>query len=583
MEISGNREIGGSRGLKTISANMQRELAALETDAAVFAGREFVEAGRWELRNFPTWSVGEEIDWFADPFGNRTWTWHLQQWAYVPALIAYDRRMKSTAGCMLAVRHAKAWWGQFADRGSAPEMAWHDHGTALRARNILLLVAQLHEHRVRYLDAEADIAFLRWVAVVHAETLLREDFYSVGTNHGLDQSLILFELSQELPGFDVDGGVAECARRRIAYEIGHAFSPDGGHVENSAGYQNYGLVQAQMAIQRLSAYDGVGLDIGLPDAVYDKAALALAFMSRPDGTLPLIGDTAFFKAKDIFSIKKPGTHSTFLYAVNGGREGTPPASTELVLPESGWAMLRSDWKGGADFARAVHIVFKSGFLSTYHRHDDDLGFSLFAFGAEWIIDGGLWKHQPKDPMRIYLRSAAAHSLSAPLGVEASRDLDLVGSKSRIVSHETDGLRSTVTGESGMFVGFHSQRRLTYDRSRHTLRLDDSISPVEDRAMEMVASSLREGRETFVTRFLVPGDKKVTILPEFGMATITGRGRTLTIAMAIVPVRMRLTKGVAKPRPFGWRSVQAGKIEPAWTIEFFHATSSLDTSFALEWE
>lgn len=566
-----------------LSENLNRELVNLDKDSIFEIGRRFVENNEWEIKNFPIWKVGIDVDWSADPFKNRSWTWNLHQWAFLPGLIAYDRRMEVVTGCTAGIRHARRWWGLFAEQASAPPMAWHDHGTALRARNILLLMAQLEEHHGRYPDAEADIAFLRRIAVIHAETLLREDFYSVGTNHGLDQSLVLFELSQELPGFDADGKATECARRRIAYEIGHAFAPDGGHVENSTGYQNYGLVQAQMAIQRLSAYDGAKVDVGLPEEVYDKAALALAFMSRPDGTLPLIGDTAFFTVRDIFSVKKPGKYSTYLYAVKSGKVGTPPASTDLVLPESGWTILRSDWKGGADFARAVHIVFKSGFLSTYHRHDDDLAFSLFAFGAEWIIDGGLWKHQPKDPMRIYLRSAAAHSLSAPLGVEASRDLDLVGSKSRIVSHETDGLRSTVTGESGMFVGFHSQRRLTYDRSRHTLRLDDSISPVEDRAMEMVASSLREGRETFVTRFLVPGDKKVTILPEFGMATITGRGRTLTITMAIVPVRMRLTKGVAKPRPFGWRSVQAGKIEPAWTIEFFHATSSLDTSFALEWE
>jgi hypothetical protein len=273
-------------------------------------------------------------------------------------------------------------------------------------------------------------------------------------------------------------------------------------------------------------------------------------MTRPDGKLPHIGDTIDF------IVRRP----------------PQPPSDDLVLSDSGWAFFRSGWD-----AQALHGAFKSGFISSSHRHDDDLAISLFAFGEEWIVDGGLFAHQQKDPIRIYMRSPFAHSLPYVVGISASRDKGAIGQHSRIVSSRSDGGSFEVAAETQMWRGFNAKRTVTFNRLNREITIRDQIVPFSESARERVSTRVANGYAVYGTRFLVPQEKQVS--RSSNGVRIKGEHRALHIESR---ARCKIISGQTAPHVIGWRSTKLNKIAPAFDISFLVTSPSLDETFTLRW-
>ncbi|ELY7677103.1 heparinase II/III family protein, partial [Campylobacter jejuni] len=121
--------------------------------------------------------------------------------------------------------------------------------------------------------------------------------------------------------------------------------------------------------------------------------------------MPLIGDTVEFKINN-FLLNKISIHNckeykNYIYLISNGREGLKPDKDFLFLKNSGYAIVK-------DFDNKLNLVFKCKHISNYHRHDDDLNFTLFYDNEEWFIDGGLYQYSEKDEFRKYLRSHLSH-------------------------------------------------------------------------------------------------------------------------------------------------------------------------------
>lgn len=504
------------------------------TEAQAWSGQTIVDSLTWDAPHFGPVSLSEG-HWDHLHEKPRTLGWQIHQFAFIPDLIAYDRYIGSLDGGELALAMVEQWWAKFRDTpiGRA-NMAWHDHASALRLSNLLLLRSHLGEQADPLLDE---------VCTHHASLLKQDDFYERGNNHGFDQSIVLFEYSQEM----ADSEAEQLARERIGFEISVAFAPDGGHVENSTGYHNFGIGQLKRANEIALAYTGEEIET---TGLVARAEVVLAHMTRPDGKLPHIGDTIDF------TVHRP----------------KQPPSDDLVLPDSGWAFFRS----GRD-AQALHGSFKSGFISASHRHDDDLALSLFAFGEEWIVDGGLFAHQQEDPMRIYMRSASAHSLPYVFGVRPSRDVDSVGPGSRIISWRSDVSTFEVTGGTEMWEGFHVKRTVAFNRLDRTITIRDQIDPVSDIAHQLASAREAMGYAVYGTRFLVPDSKQVSRSSEG--VRITGKRCSLYIATR---ARCKIVSAQSAPRPIGWRSTKLNKATPAFDISFLIMTQSMDETFILRW-
>ncbi|MDK1389755.1 hypothetical protein ILFOPFJJ_06151 [Ensifer psoraleae] len=518
----------------SVSPWHERKLGLL-TEKQASSGREIIVSRTWQSSQFGAVSL-DDGHWNHLDDKPRTLGWQIHQFAFMHDLIAYDRHSRSKHGSELALAMIDQWWAKFrAVPMVRTNMAWHDHATALRLSNFLLLRSHFGARGSALLDE---------ICRRHASLLKQEDFYERGNNHGFDQSLILFEYSQEMG----DSEAERLARDRIRFEISAAFAPDGGHVENSTGYHHFGIAQVKHANEIVMAYTGEEIDT---PGFMEKAELILAHMTRPDRKLPHIGDTADFTVRRL----------------------PQPAFSDLALQDSGWAFFRSGWD-----TQALHGSFKSGYRSQAHRHDDDLSLSLFALGEEWLIDGGMFAHQPKDPMRIYMRSADAHSLPFVVGVPAWRDMAAIGQHSRIASSRSSETNFEVTGETKMWRGFDARRTVVFDRLKRTITIRDQIEPVSDAAHQRVKSRTDRGYATYGTRFLTPNDKRVIRMPDG--VRISGQSGTLSIQSRVT---CKIISGQSVPTIAGWRSTKPNNVEPASDVSFLVTTHSMDETFVLCWE
>ncbi|WP_197064662.1 heparinase II/III family protein [Achromobacter sp. RTa] len=535
---------------------------------SIAAAEELIENGTLRIAGFADFHYSLPLLWNADPFHNRTWKWYVHQLVFIPWLIAHSKQAPESNALSFAVSAVFSWW-EFASENPEAEDIWHDHGTALRARNILDLLIAL---KIRTASSqEISIARLESVLAEHQKKLSVTSFYSRHTNHGFDQALVLVEISVYfIHRQGQDRQYLDLALSRLEDEISHAFATDGGHVENSPGYLVYGLKQALEAQNAIRKLLGSSSDFGMERERFTAALSALAYSVRPDGKLPHIGDTADFIVKDFLRRDPSSEYQNFLYSISGGTRGRAPEALSKVLPVSGWAMVRSEHSDATSFRSSVHIVFKCGFLSTYHRHDDDLSFVLFGAGEDWIVDGGLYKHAPTDPFRVYARSHNAHSLASPIHARVSRRLPQPKSAPRILQHNDDNKVFSITAETHMFEGFESVRSLTYDRAAAEIVLSDRVSPLTSKAAESVTQAEKDGNGIYRQRFIVPTDKKVE-QNESGDIYIfsrkTGNRLILSQLNKNCPMQRVISIGTDAPTLGAWRSTVPGKIEPAYAIDF----------------
>lgn len=550
-----------------------KRLEELRNSKFADEGRAILETGKWTVAGHPPYNLSVDLDWEGNPFDSRTWLWALHQFKFLPMLLAHAANLGDSDAVQFACALVQSWSSRFLDDRSFGA-AWHDHGTALRARNVLLLRHYLIENPI--IEA-ANLAYLEQFLRRHIEVLGEEGFYSRSTNHGLDQSLVLLELIMELDERERMQDLLDVACERIKHEVSHAFAEDGGHVENSPAYLNYGLKQAIEASETCRFYFEGSRQIGLDSDLMDRAVLALAFMTKPDRSLPMIGDTSHFIVKDFLASNLLPSYPFFRYAVTSGKGGTPFKEQSLVLRASGWAVIRSRAER-SNYADSVHLVFKCGFLSTYHRHDDDLSFVLYAFREDWLIDGGLYKHDPKDPLRVYARSAEAHNLSMPFRARATRVLDHSRNEWGIEDSFDDGRTCRISARSGMFIGFDSRRIITVDRETNSIHIVDAITCVTKTAREQMNGRVDVKGSTYVTRFLAPADKLIRIDRAIGQVRAVGKTHCMTIRCNSSSVKIVVRTGEKEPTPAGWASIQAGTMVPAHAIEFHHSTANLRAEF-----
>lgn len=497
---------------------------------------------------------------------NRTHLFHIHKMSYIDILVEYDKSHIGNNGLEFVFKFLQPWWNVFKNKIN-DNAAWHDHATALRGQNLVNLYN--HIININYMDISR-VNLLKDILLFHKNILLDNEFYSEFTNHGLDQSLALYQIACLFK----DNNSINIAKNRIQNEINHVFCEDGGHKENSPAYLNYGLKQLLNVFDviKQNSFDNNG--IGFSNKILDRAILALGFFALPNRMLPLIGDTRDFIVKDIFGSRFESSiyYLNFLYSISLGKNGIKPSNKDLLLPISGYAIFRETWEK-ANLPKSLHIVFKSGYLSQYHRQDDDLNITLFYDGEEWLIDGGEYKHDNKDPYRIYFRSADSHNITRPRYCAICRSIDEIKNygDSKIYDYYTDGETSIINGVSYIFKGYKNIRKLTYDRRKHLIELHDVCVPV----------NMSDKLDEFITRFHIPIDKAINVDNTNNTIKIIGKNRTMNLSSPNFKGSIRVIKGKQEPRPLGWRSRKSAVLEKCYTIEFYHEKSqSLDQVFLI---
>jgi hypothetical protein len=147
-----------------------------------------------------------------------------------------------------------------------------------------------------------------------------------------------------------------------------------------------------------------------------------------------------------------------------------PACT--VLPKAGYAIV----KGNHDDGPFMISVLATSLCRT-HKHEDNLSFTLFFDGLEWLIDPSFYSHEYKAPLPAYLRSAAAHNCLAIPGRGYSIDPGLAQ-----IDGSSEGTDFVINGQHRAYDNVLIQREIRGSIDRLELQVvDRAITQTPDAA------------------------------------------------------------------------------------------------------
>ena len=492
------------------------------------------------------------LNWRNTLSEDRNEIWMLQQWLFVREFAHEFGRHGTTTTLRPTADILNDWFEVNLEPAAVEDeasLAWHDHSTALRLLHLLIL---LHQGARAGADLRALFPRLPGAIMLHLALLLDEGFYSVGTNHGFDQAYALVLAGNSLDLGELGEKAREVGKSRLMHEVGVAFNGEGVHIENSPTYHVLMMSRVLRAERMLAAF-GASDEMASLDETLARAVEFLTHAVRPDGAIPLFGDSESLPIRiNLDPFAHVRTIDGLRWALSRGGEGEQPEALAAVYPEAGYAFMRDRWIGPQGPDDVVHLAMKCGCLSAYHRHDDDNSLVLWAWGEAWLLGSGIYKYHEQDPHRRYLRSAAAQNVLSIPGAKCLRNPKMV--PSRIAVWETAGDITSVTGDGRMYQHMPYRRRLSFDRAACRIDLDDRIEAPGDRP------------SPFELRFHLPADREIVHVGDLIVATSPTTGVRLEFDILDVPARsVEILKAVENEPLAGWWSPARGKLQPASTI------------------
>lgn len=498
----------------------------------------------------------KNVDWLSNPYDHNSYIFILHSMDYLLDLSKYYKETKKEEVKILIFQILKSFYKSIQNDLQNP-WVFHDHATAMRASNISEII------EMKITTDINEIALLRKILLIDVKKLEQETFYSSFTNHGLDQSISLYKASFFIDDKHYSRSIKNIATQRINAELNFMFCEDGGHRENSPFYLVYGISQLQNALRLGKKYEGESSRLHFPIEKFAKILYNLSFFIQPNGFLPLIGDTTTFAPRNIISkeLWGGGLHNTteyqnFLYTITNGKEGLKTQKNELFLKQTGYVILKDNLKRNS---QGLHFVFKCGFLSNYHRHDDDLHFTLFYDNEEWFVDGGLLEYEEKNKYRKYLRSHQNHNISFLQNAKAHRDLNL-SKNTKIYNFQNTLSQCSFKGISYMFEGWENCREILYDKKKSIFYFKDYIHRVTTQENQEIPTN------DFITHFLIPQDKKISINKSKNQVIIYGKNKIMYLVYKNFNGKIFINFGKDNVVD-GWLSRNIGKKEKAYSLYF----------------
>lgn len=347
---------------------------------------------------------------------------------------------------------------------------YHDHGTAIRTFHLLNFWNVYRTSRVN--DDPAFSQLFAKTLYEHATLLSTPSFYKPNNNHGIFQDMALTAVAETHPSFDRSAAWRPLATTRLTKQLNHSLSTDGVHLEHSPFYQIY-MYDTLSRFNDWAAANRFTLSNRMRD-VRDMPN-ALTYMLKPNGTLPMFGDTPSLvhRPEAIPHIER---YPHLRYAMSGGTLGTAPPTRVGRLSDQ-YAFFRQHWGGRAGkFQDAVHVMMTAGYHSNVHKHADDLSLDVSGYGRDFIVESGRYAYTNR-PERQSVLHAAAHNTVHVSGKSFNLTPSNLG-RSSITSVGAASTQWTAAGTSHLIGnGMAHTRRLAYDRDGTILVYDRITSPV----------------------------------------------------------------------------------------------------------
>ena len=367
--------------------------AADRVVAHTFSGSHFtVQMGRWiEWQNHPEEAPGKE------------WLWHFNQHSqFVTLLNGYLRTANETYAreyvdqiCDFVIRNPAppytltrvASWRNL-EAGVRGAITWPQafygflSSPSFTPQAIQLVLTGMWSHGGYIYH--------------HPAGLRRPSNWSVVDSSGLCGVALYF------PEFISSDTWRDTSYERLVYQLNLQVYDDGAQYELAPGYHRFCLDQFQRAMD-LTEKTGNELPAefaGIVESMYEY----LMWIAKPDGNQPVVSDTRHGSLRgELLRGGRRFGREDLLYVGSGGEDGSPPKGTSHLMPDAGYAVMRSDWEPDARY-----MFFDGGPVGTGHQHEDKLAILLSAYGVNFLIDTGPYLYTA-DKWRQYCVSTAAHS------------------------------------------------------------------------------------------------------------------------------------------------------------------------------
>lgn len=279
---------------------------------------------------------------------------------------------------------------------------WNDHAVAQRVL-VLTRFWRLYRHSANY---QPDVGRAVLEMAAHSEALLaKPDYFTFATNHGVMQNLALWQAALAFPALPNAAEYQDLARTRLDEQMRFYVSSEGVVLEHSAGYQAYGLDLIGQAMRYLTLTHQA-----IPETwqkKYDAAKSVYADLLRPDGSLPMFGDT------DSGSEASRITIGSFDPGGNFVNDSSPlrPGQDTTFLPISGYTVWwdgLSSWPISDGLSQTT--LAWSNIAGHGHKHADEMSVLFWAGGQTWWSNAGYWPYgeRGRDEAESWAGSNAPH-------------------------------------------------------------------------------------------------------------------------------------------------------------------------------
>jgi hypothetical protein len=282
---------------------------------------------------------------------------------------------------------------------------WNDH--AIAARVYVLADFWRYYRNHPGCDPKVAAAILE-LAARSGQLLADPKLFTFGTSHGVVQNLALWHLSVVFPCLPDTPHYGQLALDRLVNQTDFLVNEEGVVVQHSAGYHKSELQWLGMSLEYLRL-----LDLPVPEdwkTKYAKAKDFYAALVRPDGSLPMFGDTQ----------AEADPHGPLVAASSAGdstgglhyEAHWRPSNSARIYPGAGYAVWWDGLGGWPDpDSLDQTVVAWSYFPYLGHKHADETSVLLWARGSTWWTNVGYWPYGTPDRPRAesWAGSNAPHS------------------------------------------------------------------------------------------------------------------------------------------------------------------------------
>lgn len=372
--------------LESISKNEFNYLLSKtwENDTQLITVAEKILSGQFDIPGMPSTQI--HIPFNADDIekGLPGWKLYLSSLA-IPDILIEAYEVSGRNDFLLTAKDIIVSWSHYERKAWLPKgLLWNDHAIAAR----ILVFAKFWKHYRGHSDFQIKVARDIFQFVARSGIFLSDpSHFTFATNHGIMQNLALLHLSISFPTLPDIEEYKKLALDRLHDQMSFYINDEGIVLEHSAEYHRDGILFIGIALRYLAI-----MDMTIPIEWQEKYQKALSFyaqLRRPDGSLPMYGDTGYEKdSPPIVKIEENGRAGKFSY-----RNNWKPLESYSMYPVAGYSI----WWDGLDKWPDPQqlnqtVVAWSYFPGQAHKHADEMSVLLYAGGQVWWTNAGYWKY-----------------------------------------------------------------------------------------------------------------------------------------------------------------------------------------------